>query len=210
MNFYFLASLIVLLLVFGRVLKKSTFQMQQDAEDFWAKEALANSVRKKPLDNLNYITIPVDTLPIQLYNDNPHVQECINTVMELAQNKIVNLTGITNTDLKLAYGTANITILSQYDQNYTFLVTALQKWADLLYELNEPEAVKTILEFSVSTGCDITKTYLTLAEIYDNRQEPENITSLMATAKTLSSPSGKIICRRLAEEYPGLFTPAEE
>ncbi len=204
MNFYFLASLIVFMLVFGRILKKGSSNMQKEKETFWEKESKANSVRKKPLDNLNYITIPLDTLPMQLHTSQPDIQECIDTITHLSQNKIVNLTGISNTDLKLTYGTANITVLSQYDQNYTFLVTTLQKWADLLYALGEEASVRAILEFSISTGCDITKAYLMLAEIYSKYEETEQIKDLLEKTKLLASPSNKIIGHRLEEEYPFL------
>ncbi len=204
MKFYFLASFIILLLVFGRILKKTSFKMQQEKQDFWAKENAANSVRKKPLDNLDYIAIPLEELPITLHNHLPDIQECVNTLQSLSQCKIVNLTGISNTDLKLAYGTANITVLSEYDQNYTLLVTTLQKWAEALYALGEIEATKTILEYSIEIHCDISKTYLLLAEIYAGKQETLLIKELMNKAKTLSSLSSKTIVRRLTEAYPEL------
>ncbi len=32
-------------------------------EAFWERETEANNVRKKPLDDLHYITIPINSLP---------------------------------------------------------------------------------------------------------------------------------------------------
>ena len=45
--------------------------------------------------------------------------ECLSELQDLSDAKIVNLTGYTNTDLKLKYGTANITILSDCSPSST-------------------------------------------------------------------------------------------
>ena len=84
-------------------------------DDFWEKELAANRTKRKPLDDLNYIQIPLDTFPMSVLSDNPVILECHEILTELSTEKIVNLTGISNTDLKLQYGAPNIKILSAYD-----------------------------------------------------------------------------------------------
>ena len=103
-----------------------------DDKSFWERERQANSVRRKSLDDLNYITIPLDRFPTHIMEDNPQVAECRSLLQTLSEQPIVNFTGYTNTDLKLEYGTSNITRLTEYDQNYTLLVRTLQQWADIL------------------------------------------------------------------------------
>ncbi len=204
MKIPFLASLFIFLLVLGRALRKNTQTMEKELETFWQKERAANSVRKKPLDNLDYITIPLEQLPTAAHIDDSVVQECVETLTTLSECKIVNLTGISNTDLKLTYGTANITVLTEYDQSYTLLVTTLQKWADKLYALEDITSAKTVLEYAVSVGSDVTKTYLMLAEIYYLQGLSERIAELVGAAGKLTTPSGKIILRKLQETYPNL------
>lgn len=204
MKIPFLASLFVFLLVLGRALKKSTRAMKAEEESFWQRERAANSVRKKPLDDLEYISVPLEQLPIDIHTEDPVVRECVETINILKDCKIVNLTGITNTDLKLTYGTANITVLSEYDQSYTLLVTTLQKWADKLYALGDMTSAKMILEYAVSVRSDVTGTYLMLAAIYEKLGAPERIQELSAAAEALTTPSGKIIKRKLQETYPHL------
>lgn len=201
MNFPFLASLFVFLLVLGRVLKKNTRTMENEEQSFWQKERAANSVRKKPLDDLEYISIPLEQLPTDVHKEDPVVQECVDILSTLKDCKIVNLTGITNTDLKLTYGTANITALTEYDQNYTLLVTTLQKWAGKLYDLGDMTSAETILEYAVGIRSDVTKTYLMLAEIYEKQGASRRIQELVAAAETLTTPSGKIILRKLQETH---------
>ena len=175
--------------------------MEKERQSFWQRERAANNVRKKPLDNLEYIKIPLEKLPLQAHNEDSTIAECVEVLSTLAECKIVNLTGISNTDLKLTYGTANITPLSEYDQNYTLLVTTLQKWADKLYTLGDIASAKTILEYAVSVKSDITKTYLQLAEIYSSQDSPEAIKDLIIAARQLTTPSGRIIIRKLQETY---------
>lgn len=204
MKLPFLASFIILLVVVSRLIRKSNRSMEEEKQAFWAKEREANNVRKKTLDNLNYVSIPLNTLPADCHSENEIIQDCLSTLHALAEEKIVNLTGITNTDLKLTYGTANITALTQYDQNFTFLVSTLQKWADKLYELEAIAEAKTVLEYAVSIESDVTKTYSMLASIYAQNGEQEKIFPLFQSAQNLSSSSGKIIVRKLKEEHPDL------
>lgn len=204
MKIPFLATLFLFLLVLGRALKKNTKTMNEQEQSFWQRESAANSVRKKPMDDLEYIFFPLEQLPAEVHRDDAVVQECLDTLTILKDSKIVNLTGITNTDLKLAYGTANITVLTEYDQNYTSLVTTLQKWAGRLYELGDMDNAKTILEYAVSVHSDITATYLLLAEIYSQSGLSERIPELISAAEKLTGTSGKIILRKLQETYPSL------
>ncbi len=145
MKFFILASLILFGLLIYRSSKKQRKQRTLEEQSFWEKENMANNVRRKPLDDLNYITIPWESLPSEIMMENEQTQQCINTLRELSKNPIVNLTGYTNTDLKLKYGTANITILTEYDQNYTLFARTLQKWAELLNQDGFIEEAQVLL-----------------------------------------------------------------
>ena len=202
MKITFLASLFLFLWAFRRILRNNSRSLQEEQKAFWQRERESNNVRKKPLNNLNYISIPLDKLPTKSHIDNEIIEDCVSTLTVLSERKIVNLTCISNTDLKLTYGTANITALTEYDQNYTLLVATLQKWADALYALGDTEDAQTLLEYAVSVDSDVSKTYSLLASIYEQNGELSKITSLIETAQRLSSPSSKIIVRKLQETYP--------
>lgn len=197
----FLASFIILLVVISHLIRKNNRAMEAEQRSFWAREREANSVRKKSLDGLNYITIPFEDLPCEIHTDNTVVAECLSTLQTLSQRKIVNLTGITNTDLKLTYGTANITVLTEYDQNFTLLVTTLQKWAEALYSLGAVEQARTILEYAVSVDSDAGTSYELLASIYAANRDYASIEKLIEHARELTSSSGKIIVRKLQESH---------
>ncbi len=200
MKFYVLASLFVFILVILHNVRKSGNQRSQEEISFWEKERMANEVRRKSLDGLDYIQIPLDTLPMHLMEEDPKVAEYLRIINELSLQPIVNLTGFSNTDLKLEYGTANISVLSEYDQSYTLLAGTLQQWADLLYNKGYAKEVRQILEFAVSTRTDVSRTYDMLSDIYVANNESHKITGLIETAETLNSLNKEVILRHLQQK----------
>lgn len=203
MKFPFLASFILLCIFLNINMRRVSRKTEQREQDFWARESESNNVRKKSLDTLDYVHIPFDLLPFGTAGDNAILQSAEDEVTALKDEKIVNLTGITNTDLKLEYGTANITPLTQYDQNYTALVIALQKWGQELYNQGRYEDAARVLEFSAKTRSDITATYRLLVDLYQTKlglNESEikrKIDGLIPIAKSLNSLSRSTILKIL-------------
>lgn len=226
MKTLFLSSLISFcLLIF--LLNRRHSKMEKSMKDaFWKREEEANHTRRKSLDNLPYITIPPEELPLACHitDDTADVrntddtadirnigdsaaneaisEECKEILRSLSTQKIVNLTGYTNTDLKLSYGTANITCLTEYDQNYTLLVSTLQKWAEALYRGGAKKECRQVLEYAVSIGTDVSHTYFLLADLYDEEGESDLKCSLIEKASGLSSLSSKVIVRTLQGSGP--------
>ena len=153
---------------------------------YWEREARANSTRRKPIDHLDYITIP-DNLYFNLLEKNIETTSIRDTIDGLRKEQILNLTGYSNTDLKLEYGTANITKLSACDSNYTILATTLQKWADILLENGYQAEAVNIMEFLVSTKVDIGRTYKLLTTYYIDNSMPDKLDDLLETAQSLKS-----------------------
>ncbi len=197
MNFAFLASCLLFCAVIYHAINRSKSIEENSTKEFWTKEQKANFVRKKSLDNLDYITIPEQILYMNPRNNSEQINECLKELKNLTESPIVNLTGISNTDLKLTYGTANITILSQYDFQYTNLVRILQKLAEELVALKEKELAIQVLEFSVSTRTDVSKTYYLLASLYDETGTPEKKTFLIQQAERINSIMKDSIVRTL-------------
>lgn len=197
MKLVFLASFIALIIVISTSINRQNKSKKQADAEFWARENRANFVRNKPLDNLNYVRIPLESFPTHLLNDNPGVLECIDILESLTSRKIVNLTGWSNTDLKLEYGTGNISVLSEYDQNYTVLVRTLQKWADALIEAGFKKEASVLMEFAVSTGTDVSRTYYQLADYWNSQGEWAQIDRLISAAENLRSSNRDAIIKNL-------------
>ncbi|NLG03662.1 MAG: hypothetical protein GX567_07555 [Clostridia bacterium] len=154
---------------------------------FWEKEQQANKTRKKPLDSLDYISIPIDKLPIDKNTTDQYLLEYQELINDLSVQKIVNLTGITNTDLKLQYGAANLNTLMEYDQNFTLLARTLSKWGEYYFTKEQYDKAKNILEYAVTIRSDVKGTYCMLAEIYCKEFHPEKIDDLLSVVETLNT-----------------------
>lgn len=226
MKTLFLSSLISFCLLIFLLNKRHSKMEKSMKEAFWKREEEANHTRRKSLDNLPYITIPLEELPLACHitgdaaafqNTDDAIafrntddataneiisEECKEVLRSLSTRKIVNLTGYTNTDLKLSYGTANITCLTEYDQNYTLLVSTLQKWAEVLYRGGAKKECRQVLEYAVSIGTDVSHTYFLLADLYDEEGESDLKYSLIEKASGLASLSSKVIVRTLQGSGP--------
>ena len=177
--FPFLLIFIVFLAVLTYYLRKSRSTQQEITESFWEKERQANAVRKKDISSLDYITIPLEKFP-QKFNTTSE-----ETFFSFEKKPMLNLTGISNTDLKLSYGTANLTVLSEYDTNYTDMISILPQYALELTELGETDTAKVLLEFGISTNADSSKIYKQLADIYHAEGNEHKIKELLEKAETL-------------------------
>lgn len=195
---FFLVMLIVVWYAYERT--KSIRIAKKSSEKFWQREALANSTRKKPMDDLTLITIPLDELPITPTEDK-ELQEYQDFIAVLAEKDIINLTGISNTDLKLTYGAPNFPYLSECDQNFTDLVRTLNQWGSRLLELNRPSDARKVLEFAVECRSDVSTTYQMLSSLYVQSKESEKILDLIKTAETLDTLLKNNILTNLENAY---------
>ena len=93
MKFPILASVIIFVLVLTSSIKRHSRKEQSDIQSFWDREKAANSVRRKPIDHLDYITVSMEQFPTGLLAEDPEVAECIETLSELSGQRILNLPG---------------------------------------------------------------------------------------------------------------------
>ena len=165
-------------------------------EDFWNREDQANQIRRKDISNLPYITIPLEKFPIGI-SDDEELTDYENDLKTLASRKILNLSHQSNTDLKLAYGPANLPALSEYDQNYTTLLRNLVAYADCLIKNGFKAEAVPVLEFGISIDSDIRANYTLLAELYKEQGNASKIQELIDKAASLDSMMRSAILEQL-------------
>lgn len=163
--------------------KQADNKTNNPKNEFIRKEHEANLTRKKDISGLNYIVVPDTALPFT-ETSNEEENRLQNEIKDILSRKILDLSGITNTELKLEYGAANLDILSEYDQNFSQLLRCLDKWGNFLYtQKYDLNCAKQVLEYSISIGSDITRTYTMLASIYLEENEPGKVQSLIDKAE---------------------------
>lgn len=189
----------IFLIAFYR--KKNTKAQDAVEASFWAREEKANHVRRQDISGLPYISIPLDNFPLNIC-ENSKIKECENRLLELSAKKILNLGGQNNTDLKLQYGAANLQILTECEQNYIELCRVLIEYAETLLSLGFSGEARTVLEFGISCGSDISKNYLLLADLYLAEGDTAAFDSLVSGAERLESPMKTAILSHLKEKAP--------
>ncbi len=200
MHFPILTSLLILIIIMHFKISRSGREMEHQLDDFWEKENRANSIRKRPLDDLVYVTVPAHFFEFPYDPADDRVSEALRILNSLKDVPAVNLTGISNTDLKLKYGTANISKLTEYDQNYTMLVRSLQTCANSLHKNGRDDEAKEILEYAIDTGSDISASYDLLSDIYVSSGHTELLPGLIKKAEGLNSLMKDPILRLLSDK----------
>ncbi len=160
---------------------RRTKRIENSRKDiFWETEHKANLTRRADISNLDYIAVPLLTLPMEDHRDFA-INSCRDKILSLSHQKILNLTGITNTELKLKYGAQNMKVLSEFDNNYILLVRTLNQWGELYFSLGQFSQAACILEFAVSSHTDVGNTYRLLASVYLAMGNADKINELIAT-----------------------------
>lgn len=192
--FFILTLLLVLWIHYQK--RRTDRIAAKSSESFWAREHQANLTRKKDISNLEYISVPLNTLPFP-ETDSEEIRDIQKHLIHLAGGKIVNFTGKSNTDLKLEYGAPNINLLMEYDKNYLELVRCLYRYGKLLYDNQFTEEARSVLEYALSVKTDISANYTLLATIYKEKNDVESINSVISAAEGLTSMTKKALLANL-------------
>ena len=185
--FVFLAIFIVFLLYINFLMHKNKRAQENLEKQFWDREHSANFTRKKDISNLNYLIITEDKIPQNLTTD---AKKSLET---LCGQKMLNLSSMSNTDLKLEYGVANLDELSACDDRFS------------TFERNDAgytDQARQLLEFAVSCHVDNSSIYTQLAAIYQTGGNLSGILQLQEAAAQLAPFPQKIILEKLKSFQP--------
>lgn len=205
---YYLGPIIVFILlgflfVVWRSASNNNKNLDKARKAFLEREEQANSVRRADISSLPYVQIPLDSLPLDTACEIGE-QSCADRLKELSKKKILNLSMYTNTDLKMMYGPANLDELTECDNNFTSLITLLNKLGESMTDAGKTDAAKSILAYAVSVGSDITATYVRLGEIYAAGGESTLLDGLIQKAESITSLSAPTIITKLNSIKSGL------
>lgn len=202
--FFLLALVFTAWLAFERV--KSSKQDDERVRAFWQRENDANNTRRKNLDTITYIKVPnwitIDSLSSSLPSDDAELNRCSSILETLMSQRILNLTGMTATDIKMEYGPANLAKLDEYDQNFTLFAQTIYAYGERLHTLGFDHEAMRVLRFGIDSLSDISGNYKLLATLYIKSGQQEKIAELKETAEKLNSLLKNSIIKYLDELYP--------
>ena len=179
-------------------LKKGDKARLAKEKQFWEREHNSNFVKKQSTDELTRITLP-EYLPFHNDTDNQHLKNIEEKIKKLSSVEIINLTGYTNTDLKYKYGTSNLDYLTTCDNNFIHLVSNLNQWSAILYDLKLYDDCKIILDFAISIKADASDIYLRRANICVMENDSTCIDKLIDSATELTTIRKDYIIDKLNE-----------
>lgn len=179
---------------------KSKAKQQRKNDEFWERERAANNVRRKPVENLPYINITDDIIP-DINTDDNQILSLINQLKAMKELKILNLSGKTNTDLKMEYGPANLPFLTECDNNFINFCRVTNSLGKVLAENSYINEAIKIYELAIFSGSDVSSSYNELANLYLQTGRREDISKLITQAETLDSLLKQSIINKLNDCY---------
>ena len=186
--------------VLNHNIKRNRDTNKVTVRDYLKREEEANFVRKKDISELPYITVPLENLLIDITLKDEKKQSKIEKYRKqidyLSDKPMLNLIGVTNTELKERYGVANLDKLIACDQNYGKMFANLQWYASGIYE-DYPDAALKIMEYMVETGTDISGTFELLGRHYAETKNSSSFNALFDKIPDKTSVSGKMILQKL-------------
>lgn len=183
---------LIAIFIFRHHMKKNSKATDEAHKKFWDKEEASLVVRKKDLEEKDFLHPALDP-SLQREEDyfkaldDPSLFRQQTFLFTLLDKNMVNFAHISNTDLRLQYGTANLTIIEAYEDNYNNYIRTLYRLAKGLYEKGETELAQTYLEEGIRIGTDISGHFMLLAKIYKAQGNMEAIETLLDNAHHLES-----------------------
>lgn len=169
---------------------------ETQSKQFWDREEAANHTRNKDISSIQYITLEPQQIPT-IENPSEQIEQCILQVQNLLKNKMADLSGYSNTDLKLEYGVGNFTKLAEYDTNYINLSGALSNLAKHYYNEHYLDQAEAVYQLTFWIGSHKVTDYQGLAKIYVAQDKPEKISSLIQSVQELNLPREEAIISAL-------------
>ena len=179
---------LILIMLIRYKSKKHDRQSGMRIDEFLQRELEANTTRKKDISGLPYLIADISRLPDLAGCPDPdgEIAAARKALARLDGTKLLNLSGISNTDLKLTYGAANFPVLSECDSHYTAYTRGLQRLGSLLFDAGDNERAALALEYAVELTTDIRATYRLLGAIYEKQGRSDAAAALRVREDELS------------------------
>ncbi len=193
-----MASVILMGLVINNAIRRSNIRSKKTHDAFWEHERSSYKAPWRPTDDLERVTFPPD-LPLDVPVEESSLKEYQEILKTLSGERIINLSDITNTDIRLSYGKENLPELSKADARYITLLRTLNSLASGYLRLNYRDEAKSLLEFALSAGSDIKESWLSLGRYYLEEDDLASLSALRARAGASDRSSIKGIEKELEE-----------
>ena len=145
------------------------------------EESEANFARRRPLPEDFYFAPDISDLDIKDYADTKSkVAARQARVLKLAKAKMIRLPqSMTNKEIKMNYGAANLETVTNGEEIYQAFLEALQNWANALSDIGDDDNAKKVFEKAIDLGCDVSRCFIALAGLYSKDKDKSSIDKLI-------------------------------
>lgn len=191
-----MASVVLAGLIINNAIRRSNVRSKKTKDEFWERERSSYLAPDRSTDDLEFVVFPPD-LPMDIDTGDPVTEEYQETLRVLSKEKVLNLSGITNTDIRLSYGKGNLPELSKADSRFITLLRTLNSVASGYIKAGYKEEGEKLLTFAVSLGSDIRDSWRMLGELYLLRDDDAALSDLIKKAEALDSPKKEGVLKDL-------------
>lgn len=149
---------------------------EKQEDEFFTKEQLARTTVGKIQDS-DYEVIPLSKFPFNLCED-PSMIEMEEKIKDLSNEKLLNLTGISNTDVRLRFGVNHFEEATLAGEKYDELMGLLVNYATSLDDHGFSIESGLMLEHLIEMDCDIKSAWIALGKFYASTSNYDKLREL--------------------------------
>ena len=176
---FFIMGILILGFTFKHSVQRTTNTSQSDWKEHLDKEHELQFIRTKKLPEQLFLKIDFKDYPV--VNDSK-CQDVYLKLLAYAKTPIVYLGKQSNLEIKEQFGAKGLEMLIDYERNYFNFMDISYEYGNILYDQGFTEEAKKVLELSIGYGCDSSKSFLLLGQIYRLHNEFEALKQLRDTA----------------------------
>ena len=167
----FFIIFIIFILVFQHHLRKNNKIERKLKDEFWQKEESSLVIRKKEIPQEYYIHSDISSLSLSIPEnidpgDKGQVKQLIKRIKDLSNQDMMNFNQLSNTELRLKFGTANQSIITNNEYTYHNFLKTLASYASLMKEYDKGDESIKALELCISLGSDYSQHFYALGQLY--------------------------------------------
>jgi len=183
---------LIFLFIFHHNLKKTEKLTAIKRKEFWENEEKSMFSRKSQIEDTNYI-VP-DISGVKHNNKeyfaelgHPELFKYQELIFSLSKEPMLNLSNMSNSEIRLKYGIANFSHIEACENNYNRLIKAIYLLGKGYFDLENYSEAISVLEAGIKINSDISDHILLLAELYAKKKDSFNFNELKIYSENLES-----------------------
>jgi len=202
------ALFVIVALLFNYRLNKITRIERKAKVAYWETERDSLSVRRKDFAQEDYLrpdmtALTFPNLDVKDY-DLVLYESLKSKILALSSKDMMNFSHLTNTEIRLQFGTANQTTIADNEANYNSYLKALADYGKFMNEQGElPEAIAA-LEECIRMKSEYSRHYLYLAQLFSTTKNEEAFHQLCEKASYIDATKQTNLRQKLLDYWSTL------